>query len=179
MERWWAGTAKDSYREGRERRSWMGTSQGNETHQHPCLCCSQWYLGFLSLSEYLNPRQNDTIHWLCLTLLLSSEHCWPHLMHRNGLVFIWTHDYVVLETELSSSSCSLKSQADRSSRIFWKSSPPEKRKCVAFLFSLLPDSFSLTDSSTTVSCMGMQDPKAQSMHTLHQWFLHQCHHHDN
>lgn len=70
----------------------------------------------------------------CLTLLLSSEHCRPHLMHRNGLVFIWTHDYVVLETELSSSSCSLKSQTDRSSRIFWKSSPLEKKKvcCISF-----------------------------------------------
>lgn len=99
--------------------------------------CSEWYLGPPSFAQVLHPWQNDTIHRSCPRLLLSSEHCRPHCIHKNGMVFICIHVLHCSGTWTLLLCYSLRHQADRTSRILWKSSPPEKRKweetgCVAF-----------------------------------------------
>lgn len=78
---------------------------------------------------------------------------------KNGMVLICIRVLHCSGTWTLLLSCSLKSQVDRTSRILWKSSPPEKRKwaeteCFAFLFGFLPALFSLAISPSTISYMG-------------------------
>lgn len=69
----------------------MGTRQKKRHKPASLSLCSEWYPGPPSFAQVLHPWQNDTIHRLCPRLLLSSEHCRPHCIHKNGMVFICIH----------------------------------------------------------------------------------------